>query len=95
MTAACLSMVVGLSGCSEGAQSPSSSPLAVQGSGGLGGKVWSCLYQPTFNHDWHDDVVCSNGTDQHRPYLREWDDYITEDEIMESARKYEQHLNGG
>ena len=56
---------------------------------------WRCWYQPTFNGDWHDDVVCGNGADEHRPYLREWDNYITQDEIMESAREYEWQLNGG
>lgn len=58
-----------------------------------GGSDWSCFYQPTMNYDWHDDVVCSNTRDQQRPYLREWDDYITQVEIMESAREYERQLN--
>lgn len=95
VAAASLSIVVGVSGCSGGAQSPSSTPGAVQGSSGLGRADWTCTYQPTYNHDWHDDVLCSNGTDRQRPYLREWDSYVTENEIMESARDYEQHLNGG
>jgi DNA primase len=58
-------------------------------------RIWRCSYSPTYNRDWHDDVVCSNGTEEHRPYLREWDSFISQDEIMESAREYEQHLNGG
>lgn len=57
--------------------------------------VWSCTYSPTYNDDWHDDVVCSNGDEQDRPYLREWDSFVTEAEIMESAREYEAQLNGG
>ncbi|WP_299442256.1 hypothetical protein [uncultured Phycicoccus sp.] len=57
--------------------------------------IWRCSYSVTYNDDWHDDVVCSNGAEEHRPYLREWDDFITQDEIMESAREYEWHLNGG
>ena len=56
-------------------------------------EVWRCHYSPTYNYDWHDDVVCSNGVEQHRPYLREWDDFVTEDEIMQSAYEYEQELN--
>jgi hypothetical protein len=64
------------------------------GSGGPSG-YWSCDYQPTYNRDWHDDVVCSNGSEQHRPYLREWDGYVTQDEIMASAREYERQLNAG
>lgn len=55
---------------------------------------WSCWYEPTMNDDWYDDVVCSNGVERHRPYLREWDSFVTVDEIMESAREYEQYLNG-
>lgn len=55
---------------------------------------WTCNYAPTMNDDWHDDVICSNGIDQQRPYLREWDSFITEAEIMESAREYEEQLNG-
>ena len=58
-------------------------------------RIWSCSYSPTYNRDWHDDVVCSNGAEEHRPYLREWDSFVTQDEIMESAREYERHLNGG
>lgn len=54
---------------------------------------WACVYSPTYNDDWHDDVMCSNGVDQERPYLREWDNFVTEAEIMESAREYEQRLN--
>lgn len=55
---------------------------------------WRCRYSPTMNYDWHDDALCSNGTDSIRPYLREWDSFVTEDELMESARDYEQDLNG-
>lgn len=60
-----------------------------------GAPVWSCTYSPTYNDDWHDDVVCSNGNELERPYLRGWDNYVTEAEIMESAREYEAQLNGG
>lgn len=56
---------------------------------------WTCHYAPTYNDDWHDDVVCTNGIDQQRPYLRSWDSFVTEGEIMESAREYERELNGG
>ncbi len=57
-------------------------------------RLWECRYEPTYNNDWHDDVVCSNGSERHRPYLRDWDDFITQDEIMQSAREYEEQLNG-
>ena len=55
--------------------------------------TWSCDYSQTYNDDWHDDVACSNGVEQHRPHLRGWDDFVTEDEMMQSAREYEQELN--
>ena len=61
--------------------------------GGAGG--WTCSYVPTMNEDWHDDVVCSNGSEQHRPYLREWDEFVTEAELMESASEYAAELNAG
>jgi hypothetical protein len=57
--------------------------------------AWSCRYSPSVNEDWHDDVVCSNGLEGHRPYLREWDSFVTEAEIMESAAEYEALLNAG
>ena len=69
-----------------------SGPDAQRGS--PSGAEWTCDYQPTYNDDWHDDVVCSNGTEQQRPYLREWDSFVTQAEIMESARQYERQLNG-
>lgn len=56
--------------------------------------AWECSYSPTYNNDWHDDVVCTNGSESTRPYLREWDEFITQQEIMVSARKYERQLNG-
>lgn len=54
---------------------------------------WSCFLSPTMNDDWHDDVLCQRGYEYQRPYLREWDDFVTEDELMESAREYEAQLN--
>ena len=55
--------------------------------------MWVCTYSPTYDEDWHNDVLCSNGVGSERPYLREWDTYITETEIMESAQEYEDGLN--
>ena len=56
--------------------------------------AWSCTLSVTYNDDWHDDVVCSNGIESRRPYLREWDDFVEEWEILESAAEYEARLNG-
>lgn len=61
-----------------------------------GATGWTCTYVPTMNEDWHDDAVCSNnGNESHRPYLRDWDDFVTEAELMESAREYAAELNAG
>lgn len=55
--------------------------------------AWSCYYDPTYNDDWHDDVLCADGLDVQRPYLLEGDDFVTEDEIMAAASAYETELN--
>lgn len=54
---------------------------------------WTCSYDPTMNYDWHDDVLCNDGVDSHRPYLLEWDSFVTEDELMAAALEYENELN--
>lgn len=54
---------------------------------------WRCHYSPTMDYDWHNDVLCDNGVEAHRPYLLEWDDFVTEDELMEAAFQYEAALN--
>ncbi|MFI2363790.1 hypothetical protein [Promicromonospora sp. NPDC019610] len=77
---------------------PLGSAADTPSSEGIGEAVvstWSCWYSATDNYDWHDDVVCSNGTESERPYLRGWDDFVTEAEIMESARDHQIQLNGG
>lgn len=59
------------------------------------GSSWTCTYSPSYDDDWHNDVVCTNGSEFERPYLREWDSFVTEAEIMESAREHERQLNNG
>lgn len=54
---------------------------------------WSCGYSPTYDDDWHNDVLCTNGSQSERPYLLEGDSFITQDEIMAAARDYEAMLN--
>jgi hypothetical protein len=56
---------------------------------------WTCRYAPTYNRDWHDDAVCSNGVESFRPYLLPEDSFITEDEFMMAMILYEEHLNSG
>ena len=55
---------------------------------------WTCTYSPTYDRDWHNDVICTNGVESERPYLRRGDSFVTQDEIMQSAREYEDRLNG-
>lgn len=56
---------------------------------------WRCFLSPTYNEDWHDDVLCRKGNESVRPYLREWDDFVEEWEMRESAEEYEAELNAG
>jgi hypothetical protein len=57
--------------------------------------TWSCTLSVTYNEDWHDDILCRKGDEVQRPYLREWDDFVEEWEILESAREFEAQLNAG
>jgi hypothetical protein len=59
------------------------------------GGGWTCNYDPTMNRDWHDDVLCTNGAQEDRPYLLPNDSYITRDDIMRAAQQHEAVLNGG
>ncbi len=43
-----------------------------------------CVYDPTYNNDWHDDMLCGDV----RPYLLPNDEYITRDEIEAAARRW-------
>ncbi|GAA1439392.1 hypothetical protein GCM10009641_47000 [Mycobacterium cookii] len=56
---------------------------------------WVCYYAPTYDGDWHNDVLCSNGVNSERPYLRAWDSFVTEAEARQSGREYERQLNEG
>ena len=58
-------------------------------------QVWVCSWSPTFDDDWHNDVMCANGIAWERPYLREWDESVERWEIMESARAYARQRNAG
>lgn len=55
--------------------------------------LWSCSYVPTMNRDWHDDVLCSNGFREARPYLLPRMNFVTEEQVMAAARRYEKRLN--
>lgn len=53
---------------------------------------WSCSYEPTMNENWHDDVICRNGQESHRPSLLEGQ-FVTEDDMRSAAADYEAYLN--
>lgn len=57
--------------------------------------LWTCGYSPTLNNNWHDDVLCTDGTSRHRPYLRPGDSFITAAELQRAAAAYERRLNVG
>lgn len=54
---------------------------------------WICTWNPTMNHDWHDDYSCTNGTDFDRPHLIPGDGFVTRDEVDQAAAAYEAKLN--
>lgn len=56
-------------------------------------RAWVCGYSPTYNNDWHDDALCTNGTEQDRPYLLPNQSFITEADLMRAAAEYEEVLN--
>lgn len=55
--------------------------------------TWVCLYEPTINYDWHDDVLCTDGVRRERPYLLPNESFVTDDELMREVAKYEDYLN--
>lgn len=55
--------------------------------------TWVCSYDITFNDNYHDDVLCTDGVSTDRPYLLPDDSFITPDEIMREAARYEDYLN--
>lgn len=77
------SSVILLAGCSSGVGEPAS-PAA---------KRWVCTWDPTMNHDWHDDYVCTNGTSSDRPHLIPGDGFVTREEVDQAAAAYEAQLN--
>jgi hypothetical protein len=74
-------------------EQPGSSASSREGFEAEGAPLWSCTLAPTYDRDWHNDVLCTNGVDSERPYLREGDDFVTTAEILGAARDYEAKLN--
>lgn len=55
--------------------------------------AWSCEWSPTMNEDWHDDVLCSNGVASDRPILLPDWGFVSQDDMMAEAQRYEDYLN--
>jgi hypothetical protein len=80
LAAASMALLVGCSSGVVGRDSPAVSR-------------WVCSWDPTMNHDWHDDYSCTNGTDFERPRLIPGDGFVTREEIDQAAAAYEAQLN--
>ena len=53
---------------------------------------WSCVYLPTYNKNWHDDVKCTRGIEQIRPNLLP-NQFVTPEDMNRAASEYEAVLN--
>lgn len=54
---------------------------------------WDCVYDPTMNDDWHDDIICWRGVESIRPILLEGQ-FVTEAGMIAAGEAYEAELNG-
>ncbi|MES1212634.1 MAG: hypothetical protein ABUT11_03715 [Leifsonia sp.] len=54
---------------------------------------WVCRWDPTMNHDWHDDYLCTKGSQSDRPRLLPDDAFVERQEIDRAAADYEAKLN--
>ncbi|WP_339621215.1 hypothetical protein [uncultured Salinibacterium sp.] len=72
----------------EGENSADQQPAESEASGG-----WLCFSDPTYDDDWHNDYVCSNGTTIERPYLIPEDPFVESWELEAAAAAYEDSLN--
>ena len=70
-------------------------PSEIERGGAATDRDWSCIYAPTYDRDWHNDVMCRRGLEVKRPYLLAGDSFVTESEIIAAAASYERQLNGG
>jgi hypothetical protein len=78
--AASASLLAGCSSAAGGLSSPAESH-------------WVCSWDPTMNHDWHDDYLCTDGASEDRPYLLPDDSFVERSEIDQAAAAYESQLN--
>lgn len=80
-----MSASIGLVGCSPGSgYTTSYGNEADRVTPDRGTARSECVYAPTYNNDWHDDMLCGDV----RPYLLPNDDFVTRDELEAAARRW-------
>ncbi|MDQ0614910.1 hypothetical protein QF046_002551 [Microbacterium sp. W4I4] len=57
--------------------------------------IWSCVWNPTRDDDWHNDVECFDGTTLFRPYLLPDIPRVDEAQMRTAGEEYEAYLNAG
>lgn len=55
--------------------------------------TWDCVWDPTMNDNWHDDVICWRGAESVRPILLDGQ-FVTEADMIAAGEAYEAQLNG-
>jgi hypothetical protein len=57
--------------------------------------IWSCVWDPTLDDDWHNDVECFDGRTRFRPNLLADVDQVDESQMRAAGEEYEDYLNAG
>jgi len=76
----------------EPATTPTSQASAT--TSGVAG-AWSCVWDPTRDNDWHNDVECFDGTTRFRPNLLSDIAQVDESQMRAAGDEYEAYLNAG
>ncbi|MGB3731123.1 hypothetical protein [Microbacterium sp.] len=58
-------------------------------------RTWSCVWDPTRDDDWHNDVECFDGTTRFRPNLLTDIAKVDESQMRAAGQEYEAYLNAG
>lgn len=56
---------------------------------------WTCVWSPTRDNDWHNDVECFDGTQVFRPILLADIPHVSEAQMRAASEEYEDYLNAG
>lgn len=57
--------------------------------------TWSCIWDPTRDDDWHNDVECFDGSIRFRPNLLTDIPKVNEQQMRDAGQEYENYLNAG